>query len=251
MGVLEFLKPKKGPAATQIPEMEAALDKLRAELKQVAAIVEGHGQRRADMLLSDAADADIAKLDSDVALAQIRLERLELAELELQDRIESARDGMDRSKRAAALERSAGEIEAKVAALDAAIGAVAAAYADLVKTVPGDSGVLLDADHMTRPATPDDIARAIVASGLFTAAPTLFEMVAPRHRTARPACVERILGVFVVNKHGVLSRFNPGLVGEECTIRPTAEAADAIIVSPLREQAARLRDSAPQAEAAE
>ncbi|MGD9656905.1 MAG: hypothetical protein AB7U61_04570 [Methylocystis sp.] len=250
MGIIDFLKVKKGSPASQIGELEASLERLRAELKEVNSIVESHGQRRADALLSDVTDAEIANLDAAAALAQIRLERLELAELELVERIEAAKDATVRQRRAAQLEKDAAAIEERVKAINAAIDVLGGAFTKLVEVIPSDSGVLVDADHMTRPASPEDVARAVLASGLYVAAPTMFEMIQPRTRSARPASVERVLNVFV-SRDGMLSRFNPGLVGEECTIPPTADAADQIIVSPLREQAARLRDSAPMSAAAE
>ena len=203
------------------------------------------------MLLSDASDADIARLDADVALAQIRLERLELAELELQDRIAAARDGSERQRRAGELERAAAAIESKVAALNSAINALATAFTDLAGTIPGDSGILVDADHMTRPATARRRCERDLSAGMFNAAPSAFEMVQPRLRSARPASVERLLNVAIVNKDGVLTRYLKGLCGEEATVPPTAAAAEQIIVAPLRDKARALRDSADLAQAAE
>lgn len=243
MGIIEFLRVKKGAPASQIAEIEANLEKVRAERKAAEAIVENHGQRRADMLMSDASSADIAALDAAVNLAQIDLERLEMVELELIDRLDHARDSVDRSKRAAMLENSAAQIEQKTQALDAAISAVAAAFTDLVKAVPDNIGVQKDADRFLQDATPADLARAILASGLFRAAPEAFEMTQPRNRSPRPACVERMLSVLVVNQDGALSRYNPGIVGEDCEIPPTADAAQQVIVERLRAQARRLRQS--------
>ena len=82
---------------------------------------------------------------------------------------EAARDSDQRTRRAGELERAAAAIESKVAALDSAINALATAFTDLARAIPDDSGILVDADHMTRPATPDDIARAVLASGLYVA----------------------------------------------------------------------------------
>ena len=81
MGIIDFLKPRKGAPASQAAEMEAALAKLREERKSVETVVDSYGQRRADALLSDATDADIAKIDTDANLAQIRLEDWNCANL--------------------------------------------------------------------------------------------------------------------------------------------------------------------------
>ena len=40
MGVLDFLKVKKGAPATQAAEMEASLERVRAEMTQATAIIE-------------------------------------------------------------------------------------------------------------------------------------------------------------------------------------------------------------------
>lgn len=250
MGVLDFLKVKKGPMQTQIGEIEAQLERLRAERRAAETIVEGHGQKRSDMLLSDASDGDIAHLDADAGLAHIRLERLELAELELQDRLDRARDSVARSTRAAELERAASSIEEKAKSLESAIAALGAAFDDLVRAIPHDAGVQRDCDTMTKPATPEDVARAVLAQGLFCAAPSIFEMVAARTRSLRPACVERVLNVYAI-RDGTLTRFNNGLVGEECEIAPAPFAAEQFIVAPLRAQAAALRASDDMRAAAE
>ncbi|MGD9540761.1 hypothetical protein [Methylocystis sp.] len=213
-------------------------------------IVESHGAERADMLLSDASEEAIIAADKDAALAALRLERLEVAELSLIEQIDAARDSERRASRAKELERDAVVIAEQAANVDAACAVLAGAFAKLVAAIPSESGVMVDADHGTRLATPEDVARAILAQGLFSACPNIFEMMAPRTRTARPACVERVLAVSIV-RDGVLSRFNPGLHGEECTITPAPIAANEIVVEPLREKARELRSSTPMAEATE
>jgi len=136
VGIIDFLKPRKGAPASQAAEMEAALAKLREERKSVETVVDSYGQRRANALLSDASDADIAKIDSDANLAQIRLERLELAEMALLEQIAAARDSDARARRAGEMGASAATIEAHAVNLEKAIDTLAAAFTALADAIP-------------------------------------------------------------------------------------------------------------------
>ncbi|RNJ50287.1 hypothetical protein [Methylocystis hirsuta] len=246
MAVFDFLKvEKKGVPAAQIAELEASLDKLRAERASVQATVENHGQRRVDMLLSDADDGDIVKLDSAAELARIRLERLELAEVELTERIARLRNAAERERRAGEYERAAGQIETAAKALEGPISALAAAFAELIKSIPAETGI--DKPPTAnfsgrRLATADDIGRAILANGLHAAMSAVFETVACRPHLARMggAAVERALFVHTFADGLLTTRCN-GLVGEECTIDPASITATRLIVEPLRRRAAALR----------
>lgn len=254
MSVLDFLKVKKSAPASQIAEMESSLARLRTERKEFETVVESHGARRADALLSDMADADIAKLDADASLAQIRLERLELAELELVERIERARDKSQRERVAGELERAAGQIETATKALEAPLAALAAAFAELVKAIPAQTFLRKYSDRhtMPQPATPEDLARVILANALHVEAPSIFEMQKCRPAfSAYGAGVERALHVSTFS-NGLVTPYNKGLIGEECEIHPAPIAADQLIVAPLREKARTLREGvAERLEAAE
>ncbi|MFO1125109.1 MAG: hypothetical protein U1E25_07395 [Methylocystis sp.] len=244
MGVFSFLQPpKKGAPATQIAALEESLAKLRGEHKSVQAIVEGHGQKRAEMLLSDAADADIVRLDADADLARIRLERLELAELELTDRLERARDKSERERLAGEHERAAAQIETATKALEAPIAQLAAAFADLVKVIPQETGVAKDFEGFlqSQPALPADIAQAILGNALCAAAPNLFEAikVVSRGANAQPiASAENVLRPYGLSGLKISS---PGRwAGAERQPLSAAEAAQLVIVGPLREKARTL-----------
>ncbi|MBG0801639.1 hypothetical protein IYW40_09095 [Methylocystis sp. H4A] len=255
MGVFSFLQPpKKGAPATQIAALEESLDKLRGEHKSVQAIVENHGQKRTEMLLSDASDADIVELDKAADLARIRLERLELAELELTDRLERARDKDARDRVASEHERAAAAIEEKAKALEGPINALAVAFAELVKAIPAETFLRKYSDRhtMAQPASPDDVARAILGNALYVAAPSIFETQKCRSAFAPyGAGVERALHVSTFS-NGLMTPYNKGLIGEECAIHPAPVAADQLIVAPLRERARTLRDGvAERLEAAE
>ena len=255
MGVFSFLQPpKKGAPATQIAALEESLAKLRGEHKSVQAIVESHGQKRAEMLLSDAADADIVRLDAEADLARIRLERLELAELELTDRLERARDKDARERVASEHERAAAAIEEKAKAFEGPINALAVAFAELVKSIPEETFLRKYSDHhtMAQPASPEDVARAILANAIYVAEPEIFETQNQRSAfAAYGAGVERVLSVYSFGG-GVMLPRNHGLIGEECAIHPAPVAADQLIVAPLREKARTLRDGvAERLEAAE
>jgi hypothetical protein len=254
MSVLDFLKVKKSAPASQIAEMETSLARLRTERKEFETVVESHGARRADALLSDMADADIAKLDADASLAQIRLERLELAELELVERIERARDKAERERLASEHERAAGQIETATKALEAPLAALAVAFAELVKAIPAETFLRKYSDRhtMAQPASPEDVARAILGNALYVAAPSIFETQKCRSAFAPyGAGVERALYVSTFGS-GLVTPFNKGLIGEECAIHPAPVAADQLIVAPLREKARTLREGvAERLEAAE
>ena len=233
--------------------MEESLERVRAEMKGATAIIESHGQRRANMLLSDASDADIAKVDSDANLAQIRLERLELCELELQDRIADARDASERTRKAGALEAAAAAISTKTAPLDAAASAFASAYRELLSTIPAD---LVDTParkprfNVDVQSTPSDIASAIASQALAAACPQVFEDRPPQMRTWG-AAVERVLLVKDIDRDGRLSPVLLGESGEQAVISTAAAATDRIIADRLRQRARAMRDSGDLAQAAE
>lgn len=242
MGVFSFLAlTKKGGPPTSPADLEASLERLRDERKQVELIVDSHGQRRADALLSDAADADIVELDKGADLAHIRLERLELAELELVDRLERARDKANRERVAAEYERAASAIEEKAKALQDPINTLAAVFADLVRAIPDDTFLRQFSEFYTCPvaASPEGVARAILANAIYAAAPPVFEM-RKCHQAFRGygAGVERALSVHTL-RDGVLSPYNKGVAGEECDL--AAVTAENIIVKPLRSKARALR----------
>ena len=170
---------KKGAPATQIAELEASLARLRAEHKSVQTIVENHGQKRAEMLLSDVADADIVKLDADADLARIRLERLELAELELTDRLERTRDKSERERLASEHERAAAAIEEKAKALEGPINALATAFGELVRSIPAETFLRKHPTVMRMPPTAGDLRRCWqgdTEQWALLAAPQIFEM---------------------------------------------------------------------------
>lgn len=240
MSVFDFLKqPKKGAPSTQIAELEGALDRLRIELKAAEKIVAEHPEKRAAMLTSAASNADIKKLDADMEDALLSIERLEAAETELITRLEHAKDTAERERLAGEQERAASAIEEKSRALEGPIAALAAAFAELLKAIPADTSITVSA---TQPATSEDVARAILASGLYTALPSIFEMVPCRPHLSRlgGAAVERALFVHTFADGLMTTRCN-GLIGEECTIHPASITASGLIVDPLRRRAAALR----------
>ncbi|PWB89892.1 hypothetical protein C5688_13715 [Methylocystis sp. MitZ-2018] len=249
MSVFDFLKPpKKGAPTTQIAELESSLARLRAERKDVEGVVEAHAPQRAAMLLSDAADADIVKLDADADLARIRLERLELAELELTDRLERVRDKSDREQLASEHERADLAIEEKAKALEAPINALAVAFADLVQAIPAETFLEKFSEHHTtsQPATPEDVGRAILGNALYVAAPSIFEIrKCGRSFSGYGAGVERALNVHTFS-NGLVTPHNKGLVGEECEIHQAPSAAQQLIVAPLRQRARALRAGATE-----
>jgi hypothetical protein len=112
MAILDFLKTKKGSPAAQIGELEKNLERVRAERVDAEKAVEAYAPRRAQMLLSDVDEATIIAADREAEVAKIRAERLELAELELLDRLEKAREAASRD----AIDKERQAAEEKVAA---------------------------------------------------------------------------------------------------------------------------------------
>lgn len=242
MGVLDFLRPtRKGQP--QIADLESSLARLRVELNQARDIIEGHGQRRASMLLTDASDHDIAKLAAEVDLAQIRVERLGLAELELIDRIDRARDLSDRNRRAVEAERAADRIEEATKALEASVATLGECFAQLVAALPQRTG--LERRHVGQQflgsATPDEVARAILATALYSVAPGAFETGPSRRPWSGGAAVERELLVYV-QEGDVLSERLLGFNGEGSKIPTASIAAEEMIIGRLRAEAATLRE---------
>lgn len=239
MGIIDFLKPRKGAPASQAAEMEAALAKLREERKSVEATVDSYGQRRADALLSDATDADIAKIDSDANLAQIRLERLELAELELTERIAAARDSSERQRRAGKMDAAADAIEARAVNLEKAIDTLADAFTAFADVVPVKSpATRYEPGSGARPANNFEVARAVLAQGLFQRLPDAFEVTG---REAIGAEFQIRMPVLYHRRDGSLA---PGIPKDEAADLkfPFASGtADKIVVAPLRQVAAEIR----------
>jgi hypothetical protein len=254
MSVLDFLRPaKKGSPASQIAALESSLQRLRGELKSANETAEAYAPKRAEMLLSDSTEEDILALDKQAEMGRLRLERLELAEMALLEQIEAARDSADRTRKASELERAAASIEAKTQAVDAAAAAFAAAYRDMLATIPADL-IELQARKLgftvDVAATPADIAGAIAAQALAAACPELFETRAPVMRTWG-AAIEKIIAVKDIDRDGRLSPVLMGEHGDTATISNADKAADRIIIDRLRAQAARLRDSTDMRQAAE
>ncbi|WP_292532284.1 hypothetical protein [Methylocystis sp.] len=242
MSVLDFLKTTKKTVASQIEEMQASLVKLRAERKDVEAVVEEHAPKRAAMLLSDASDAEIAQLDAAANLAQIRLERLEIAELQLQDRLERARNKSERERLATEHERAAAAIEEKAKALEGPMNALAAAFDELVKVIPAETFTekYSDGHLMPQPARPEDVARAIVASGIYNNEPRLFELLrAVRANTLQQQHTHFEKAMSLYSWDG--GRLAPFGGQGEPKVFTAPIAADLLIVGPLREKAAALR----------
>lgn len=235
-GFREVLKKKKAAEATS--ELEAALADNQKKLNEKLGFIDNYGQRRSEMLISGSSVAEIRSFYDDYQNALIEREQAEAACAELTDIIERARSTAEHKRLAAQLDKDASAIEERAKHLDGAIASLASAYNALLSAIPADNGVILDAGTRERPATPEDIARALFAAKLYAAVPGAFELATPRMGGPRPACVERILNVFTL-RDGALSRFNAGLVGEECD--PSEVTAGNVIVGPLRKKASVIR----------
>lgn len=246
MKIIDFLRqPKKpGDMQSQITAMEESISRLSAERREAEKVAEQHAPKRAEMLLSDATEEAILEADHAAEIARLRLERIELAEVELTERLNRARDAAERTRRAAECEHSAAQIEAAVKGLDGPIAALAAAFTELAKSIPAENLIqkYSDGHRYAQPAAPEDIARALVGNALYVAAPKMFAMARASHVfSGWGAGVERALKVHTYH-NDMLTSYNAGLAGEDCTIHDGALFADQIIVGPLRRRAASARE---------
>lgn len=245
--IFDFLRaPKKGSPAAQITEMEAALARLQAELKEAEAIVEERPTKRAAMLTSAASNADIKALDDRSDDAILTIERLEAAETELISRLERLRNGAERERIAADCERSAAQIESSVAALESAAAIFATAmkrtYNELLTAIPQETGLQKAvAFNPYVDATPEDFTRSIMAAAIYAITPELFETQPTKRNAAGPAVAEKSLNVSIC-ENGVITRYLPGLFGEDCVI-PSPRGLASHLIAPLREKAKALRHS--------
>jgi len=243
VGAFDFLKPKKSDRPSRVSDIEAELARLRAERKVVEAAVESHSTRRANLLLTTASDEDIVRLDADANLSRVRLERLELAEVELSDRIDQARSVSDRLRRAVEAERTADRIEEATKALEASLATLGTAFAELVAAIPQRTG--LERRHVGQqllgPATAEEVGRAVLARALYSVVPGAFETSPSRRPWSGGAAVEKALLLYVQDG-GALSERLLGFEGEGSTIPPASIFAEATIVGRLRAEAAALRE---------
>jgi hypothetical protein len=87
MAFLDFLKPKGNgktrPPADQRTDLDAALAKIAQERAAVQLVLDGLESRREGLLLADAPDGDIAALDKEGDSARVRLEKLDVFEVEV------------------------------------------------------------------------------------------------------------------------------------------------------------------------
>ena len=98
MAFLDFLKPKGNgkakPPAGQRADIDAALVKIAEDRGAAQAVLDGLELRREALLLADAPENDIAKLDAEGDHARIKLEKLDVFEAELHARL-SELQGID------------------------------------------------------------------------------------------------------------------------------------------------------------
>jgi hypothetical protein len=90
MAFLDFLRPKNGhakPPDAQRADIDAALAKISVERTSAQLVLDGLEQRREDLLLADAPEGEIVKLDAEGDHARIKLEKLDVFEAEIHARL--------------------------------------------------------------------------------------------------------------------------------------------------------------------
>ena len=113
---------------TETASLEAALVQLGRDREATRSELADLNKQRHQMLLDDAADADLDKIERLIDRATVRLEKMNLAEAPLQDRIATAQ-GIAKAK---ATDRHAELITGKYQKLRAAVLAADQAQADLM-----------------------------------------------------------------------------------------------------------------------
>lgn len=238
MSVFAFLKNKKTAGPEQeITELNSALTRVQAELSETNRIVETHGARRSDALLTDVADEEIAKIDADASLARIRAERLEMAEAEILQRLETARDRIERAKTASEREKAARAVEAAAKRIDSIVAQLAAEFPALVEAIPHCCASIYVPARGPVPATPTQIAGAILAEALAARIPGAIETIGAENFGWE---VERVLRIYYRRKSdGALSEGFPK--NEPAQFVSAVDAAAKIVCEPLRASATNIR----------
>ena len=89
MGFLGDILGKKKPT---VEGAEAALSRLSAERQSAQSDIKALTEQRRALLIVDGSDGEIARIDNDIAAAELRLERLEEVEPKLLADLGQARD---------------------------------------------------------------------------------------------------------------------------------------------------------------
>jgi len=91
MAFLDFLRPKGNgkvtPPDAQRADIDAALAKIAQERAAAQSVLDGLDQRRESLLLADAPESEIVKLDAEGDHARIKLEKLDVFEAEIHARL--------------------------------------------------------------------------------------------------------------------------------------------------------------------
>ena len=257
LNILELLKlPKKpGGVAAQIPAIEDSLQKLRAERADIEQKIAAYDATRSDMFLGAATEEQILELDRQHELLKLRLERAGFAEAELEARLAAAKEQSARETTARAYTAAADTVSAELPKIEAAIAAFAAAANALTTRLSAAlplEMIALEKDTgngLPVPASAQDLARALIAEGLFAAAPNLFETFKPQLVGGRPACASHALRVHFQSTSNAISPFVPGLEGEEAKFESATAAANRLLIERFRKKASELRGADAQAAA--
>ena len=91
MAFLDFLRPKGNgkakPPADQRTDIDAALERIAQERADAQEVLNSLESRRESLLLADAPESEIVKLDQESDTARIKLEKLDMFEAEVHARL--------------------------------------------------------------------------------------------------------------------------------------------------------------------
>jgi hypothetical protein len=242
---------KKATGVSAIEADVAQLEKRRgalgAKLASAQSALEAARAARREHLIESAEDdaSATAKFEGAVATAERDVVALHDAIGELDARLADARKRLVGAKEAAEREAAAHErekaaaaIEARAVNLEKAIDALADAFSAFASEIPVKSPATRYESGGARPANNFEVARAVLAQGLFQCLPDAFEVIG---RQAIGAEFQIRMPVLFLRSDGHLHGGIPKEIAADLKFPLASGAADKIVVAPLRRVAEEIR----------
>jgi hypothetical protein len=233
---------KSNPVKATEAEL-AQLDARRAALTTklavaVSSLVAAGTARREFLIAGDDTDAAGSKKleagivggERDVTALRDAIAEIDKRHADTGKRLAAARDMAEREAEAAKREAAAQKITEIAARLDGALDVVASLFDELTSTIPDGVMQIYENGFGSRPATPFETARQIVAEGLHRAADGLFEVTGAQGVSATVAVD---LPLRYRRRDGALS---PGIPKNDDSVRFdfASGSAEKLVVVPLR-----------------
>ena len=229
---LKALEARRASLSTKLTAAELALDAAR--------------NTRREHLIDGAEDdnASAQKIEKTIIGAEREAASLADAIAEVDRRLVDGRNRLAtennaelREKVAAERETAAKQVQTVSARLEKVIADVALVFDALTEVIPHGAAQIYEPGVGPRPASPHEAARAILAEGLFSASPEMFEVIG---RASISETTSVNLQVMHRRREGSLDgRIPKGDTSVE--FLPATQAANAILVEPLRRSAEAIR----------